>query len=209
VSAAGFRPYSEPTFARRPVQCAFDPEAPDFGAEATQGRDVTPTPQLQCMVYSDDGATARLLTMDGQGWVLRESVPLQVVEAWLAEAQAFLRVEPPTALTVRATDSLWRATHPKPSPPVPDVVVTLTGNLPFDLQLELDGEHFGGRGGLPWSAAAMTILSRWPPGVLGRVRFAAVDVLVDDEPAEGLLRLYARSLAMRRLNSHIEALTRT
>lgn len=209
VSPDGFRQHSEPTFARRPVRCAFDPEAPDFGVDATQGREVRSSPQLQCLAWSDDEKTARLLTTDEAGYVLRESVPLLHAEAYLSEAQALLRAEPQAALSVRATNGLTRAALTLPSTPAPNVVVTLQGRLPFGLELELDGERYGGPSLLSWHAAALAVLSRWPLGVRGRVCFAAVNVLTEDEPASGLLRLYARSLALRRLHTHIEALTRT
>lgn len=209
VSAKGFRQHAEPTFARRPVRCAFDPEAPDFGVDASQGREVPSSPQLQCLAFADDDGTTRLLTMDDAGWILRETVPQAWAEDWLTEAQQFLRAEPQAALSVRAANTLTRSSLTLHSAPAPDVIVTLRGQLPFGLELELDGERYGGRAELPWSAAALTVLSRWPLGVRGRVRFAAVDVTVGDEPVTGLLRLYARSLALRRLNTHIEALTRT
>jgi hypothetical protein len=210
VSGDRFRHFGEPTFARRPVRCAFDPEAPDFGVEVTQGREVPAGRQLQCLAWTEDPSTARLLTTDEGGWVLREKVPLAHAEKWLTEAQELLRAEPPAALSVRATDALTRAALTARTPSAPEVVVTLRGRLPFGLELELDAERYGGPGQLPWSAAALAILSRWPLGVRGRVRFDAIDVtLLDGEPAGGLLRLYARSLAMRRLYTHIEALTRT
>jgi hypothetical protein len=208
VTPERFKRYPERTFARRPVRCAWDPEAPDFGVDASQGREVPSSPQLQCLAFTED-TTARLLTMDGSGWILREVVPLHWAQDWINEAQAILRAEPQSALSVRAADGLMRASMRLPETPVPDVEVTLHGTLPFGLELELDGERYGGRSPLPWSAAALAVLSRWPLGVRGRVRFAAVDVLFDGEPAGGLLRLYARSLAMRRLHTHIEALTRT
>ncbi|MEW6433355.1 MAG: hypothetical protein AB1730_17765 [Myxococcota bacterium] len=209
VSADGVGRYREASFARRPVRCGFDPEAPDFGADATQGRDVPSSPQLQCLAFTVDDATARLLTVDEEGWILRETVPLAHAEGWLDEAQALLRSEPQAALSVRAADAMMRAAMTRPGPAAPDVVVSLHGRLPFGLELELDGERYGGPGQLPWSAAALAVLSRWPLGVRGRVRFAAVDVWAGEEPASGLLRLYARSVAMRRLSSHIEVLTRT
>ncbi|MEW5738131.1 MAG: hypothetical protein AB1938_04360 [Myxococcota bacterium] len=209
VAQDGFKQHPEPSFARRPVRCAFDPEAPDFGADATQGRDVPAGPQLQCFAWCDDEKTARLLTTDDAGRVLRETVPLVHAEAWLSEAQALLRAEPQAALSVRAANGMTRAALALPPALAPDVVVALKGRLPFGLELELDGERYGGPSALPWSAAALTILSKWPPGVRGRICFAAVDVLAGEEPASGLLRLYARSLALRRLNTHIEALTRT
>lgn len=208
VSADGFRRHGERQFARRPVRCAFDPEAPDFGVEATQGREVTSSRELQCLAFTDDGLTAQLLTVDEAGSILREVVPLAWAEAWLAETQELLRAEQ-GALSVRAADGLTRAAMTVSEPGAPDVVVTLGGRLPFGLELEVDGERYGGRSPLPWSAAALAVLSRWPMGVRGRVRFAAVDVLSGDEPAVGLHRLYARSLALRRLNTHIERLTRT
>lgn len=208
VTADGFRQRAEPTFARRPVRCAFDPEAPDFGVDASQGREVPSSPQLQCLAFTDD-ATARLLTMDDAGWILREAVPLAWAQDWLNEAQALLRAEPQAALSVRAANGLTRASMTRPAAPAPDVVVTLHGQLPFGLELELDGERYGGRDQLPWSAAALAVLSRWPLGVRGRLRFASVDVSIGDEPVGGLLRLYARSLALRRIHTHIEALTRT
>lgn len=210
VSRQGFKHHAEPAFARRPVKCTFDPEAPDFGVDATQGRDVPSSPQLQCLAWTDDDRTARLLTTDEAGWVLRETVPLAYAEKWLTEAQALLRAEPQAALSVRAANAMTRAALTVPTPAAPEVVVTLRGRLPFGLELELDGERYGGYGQLPWSAAALTILSRWPLGVRGRVRFDAIDVtLPGDEPVSGLMRLYARSLATRRLYTHIEALTRT
>lgn len=197
-------------FARRPVRCALDAEAPDFGVEVTQGRDVRVGPnQVECLVWSDDGLRARVLTADSRGWVLREAVPIELVERHLTEAQQLLRAHPMSALSVRVAPSMSSLGLLRRDVLTPAVAVRVSGELPFRLELEVDGERFGARNRWGWKAAASAVLAHWPPGVMGEVHFQDIDVSIDGVRASGLWRLYVRSLARRRLSAHIESLSHT
>ncbi|MBL8918654.1 MAG: hypothetical protein JNJ54_07340 [Myxococcaceae bacterium] len=199
-------------FARRPVKVVLDFEAPDLGAAASQSREVSGVPgQLQCLVWTGDDPIAHVLYLEETGLVFREEVPLVNVEAHVSEAQRLLRAGDACALAVRAADeAVMQALQ---TTGVPDVALSISGNLPFDLEVELDGERYGGKSKLSWAAAALATTAKWPLGTRGRIVIEHLDITVgrgaDERPPSGLERLVARALVLRRLDAHIRALTRT
>lgn len=199
-------------FARRPLKVSLDFEAPDLGAPASQSREVPAVPgQIQSLVWSGEDSTAHVLYLDETGLIFREEVPLPNVEAHLSEAQRLLRAGTTCALAVRAADEA--VMQALATTGVPDVPLTIRGNLPFDLEVELDGERYGGKTKLSWAAAALATTAKWPLGTRGRIVVEALDITVgrgaDERPPSGLERLVARALVLRKLDAHIRALTRT
>jgi hypothetical protein len=191
------------SFATRPLLCDPDPEAPDLGVGGRSGTGVAPN-RIECRLTRAGEDRAALLYVDEHGWVLREEVPLTELEEHLLETQAILRVPPrPATLALRVGPGFEGQDRiRRPSDRV-DVPMKVWGQLPFGLGVELHGERFGGRALLGWSAAALSALSGWPPSATGRIRVDDVTVTLRGRPAGGLFRLYARSLAVRRVMRHM------
>ena len=82
--------------------------------------------------------------------------------------------------------------------------MSVRGVLPHHLEVEVGGERFGGAGGQPgWRAAGLAVLARWPTGDGARLGVSAVTVRGPVGRAAGLLALYARSVAVRRVRSFL------
>jgi hypothetical protein len=80
------------------------------------------------------------------------------------------------------------------------VAVAVRGQLPHDLQVEVGGERYGGTTGEGgWQEAALAVLSRWPRSGDGRLSVSTVTVQAGGRRGVGLLALYARSVALRRI----------
>ncbi|MBX7113989.1 MAG: hypothetical protein K1X64_06590 [Myxococcaceae bacterium] len=197
-------------FTARPRRYALDPEAPDFGGVVTAKRWALNNPNnVECLAWLREDNWACLLYTDSQGWRLREDVPVRWLERHLAGAQALLHEGfQPRLLSVRATPDLVTAVERAAGEAPEEIGVSVYGRLPFGLTVELFGERFGAHLPLGWSAAAQSILARWPDGLTGylRVDKVAVDVRVS---SDSLATLYARSVAVRRLWAHVRLVSGT
>ena len=76
---------------------------------------------------------------------------------------------------------------------------------PHGDQAVLDGELFGCRAPLPWSALAEAVLSHWPPGTWAHV---GVDRVKAPVGATALELLAGRSRVLRRLGTHLRRISR-
>jgi len=228
AAASELRLFSLRRFSSRPRRYVPDPEAPDLGAvEGYAG--AAPPGTLDCLVLVEDGPLAVVFTTDAAGFRLREEIPLERLDAHLAEARRLLREAPtPLALTLRVVGSRWKP-HALP-PEAPPIPVAVEGDLMHGLHLTLVGDHFGRvptgdgepaqqadgsgpalGGGFTqrraqrkgWEAAAATLLSVWPVTSHPVVSFPTFGVRLQGRPLSGLCLLYARSVVRRRLDLHI------
>ncbi len=207
VGSGSVRSFPLESFARRPRRCAVDPEAPDLSLSPDQlgkPRSSLGAAVLECRAEQLTAETASVLTADSTDGMLREVVRLDGLEEYLQEAQVILRTGAAgRILAVRCGASLEAAMR-RFSARGQRVDVHVRGTLPFGLEVVIDGQSFGGPGPLGWATAASAVLAGWPPGHHGRIAVKSVAVKVNGKPASGLLLLYARSLALRRLRAQID-----
>jgi hypothetical protein len=182
-------------FLSRPQFCTIDPEAPDLSFSPERRHDVrTAAAIVQCRVELSAGETAVLLYEDSRGARLRETVPLQWLEAHVEETQAMLRVlTPPCALALRAGHDVEQAVRTFTAPPRLATVI-IAGTLPGPVTLEIAGRTFNGAG----DAAAMQIAADSPMGSSGRIATS-----FQPGSADPLLALYTRSSVLRRLRARL------
>lgn len=206
----GVRSFPLARFAARPVACDVDPEAVDLALSPERGirpqADFAQPGVLDCRIYPFDPTRGCVLTRDDEGHLLREVVPLDLLEAHLADAAALLRLcATPATLATRLAEPL------DPTALASRVVrhrlpVALGGEPPFDLWLDLGGERIDLRRPGVWSAIAEQLLAGVPMGAEVRPSVERADVTVRGEPAAPILHLYARSLVLRRLGAHLRRL---
>lgn len=208
LAESGLRRYKLERFASRPRLCFPDPEAPDLSPWAEDNLRVSSLGHratIVCHATRFRDERAGILYVDPQGFQLREEVPLALLAEHVAEAQQLLRQAPsPMILSVRYSKELELAlSRYGPAAAEACVDVDVLGSLPFGLQVLLQGERFGSGQPLGWQAAAQSALAAWPAGATGRIAVRNVHVDIGHRPAAGLGRLYARSLALRRLQAHV------
>jgi hypothetical protein len=75
--------------------------------------------------------------------------------------------------------------------------------LPWDVQVEVEGEWYGGSTGRTWRDAALKLLVRWPREMDARISVTTVNVVARGKRRGGLLALYARALVLRRMRTHL------
>jgi len=200
------RHYRLDRFMARPRVHRPDPDAPDLALSPGERRPagLAGPSLIECRAALVDGARASVLYADARkGW-LREVVYLSELEEHLAESRLVLQQADPAALlAVRLTDELEPALR-RGGRPGPTLRMAVRGALPHHLEVEVGGERFGGAGGLPgWRAAGLAVLARWPTGNGARLGVSAVTVRGPVGRAAGLLALYARSVAVRRVRSFL------
>ena len=78
-----------------------------------------------------------------------------------------------------------------------------------EVEVEVGGERYGGHSFLRWRHAAAALMDRWPKGGEARLAVNAVTVTAGGQRAVGLLALYARSVALRRLRIHLSRALRS
>jgi hypothetical protein len=189
-------------FLGRPRVFVPDPDAPDLTLSPGERRPagMSAAGLVECRASLLDDQRASVLYADSaRGW-FRELVFLAELEDHLRESRLLLQqVDPASLLAVRLSDDLEPALRRVGRAGVA-VPFAVRGQLPHDLQVEVGGERYGGTSsGLGWSAAAKAVLGRWPRSGEGRLGVNGVTVQAAGRRAVGLLALYARSAAARRL----------
>ncbi|HEX7487942.1 MAG TPA: hypothetical protein VF341_03505, partial [Anaeromyxobacteraceae bacterium] len=201
----GVKCYPLARFAARPRVFTPDRDAPDISicTGERQGRRLHAAGVVQCRVVLWGPGRAALLYADGGGAHLREEVGLAELEERLSDSRLIMREShPPAVLAVRLSDGFELVLR-RAGPPGPRMEVAVRGALPF-VEVEIEGERFGGRAPLGWRAAAEALLARSPVGSDGLVAVRSVRVSAGGVGAGPLLSLYAASVARRRLRTHLQ-----
>jgi hypothetical protein len=199
------RSYALARFAARPRAYTADPDAPDLALSPGERRRLAigGAHTVECRAHLLDELRAAVLYADGARGQLREVVFLSELEEHLRESRAILQAAHAGAiLAVRLSDDLEPAIRRMGAAGAP-VPVAVRGRLPFDLQVEVRGERYGGSSGRSWSAAAVALLEAWPRGGEARISVSAVTISSQGHRAGGLLALYARAAVVRRLRIHL------
>ncbi|MEN9800253.1 MAG: hypothetical protein RL653_3950 [Pseudomonadota bacterium] len=148
-----------------------------------------------------DRRRALLVFGDSQGNRFSEQVPVEQLEQRLEETQSLLRAQPqPQLLNIQLEEELLQRVERLSRESQQLVPVKLGGEL-GKLWLEVRGERFGAGCEWGWDAAAQTLLSVTPVGKQPVVGMSELDVLIRGEQVGGLLRVYVRAAAWRRLVS--------
>jgi hypothetical protein len=189
-------------FLARPRLFVPDPDAPDLALSPGERRPagMSAPGLVECCASLVDEARAAVLYADSaRGW-FREVIFLSELEEHLRESRLVLQQSDPAAvLAVRLSDDVEPALRRvgRAGLAVPFAV---RGLLPHDLQVEVGGARYGGTtGGQGWREGALALLARWPRGREGRLAVNGLTVQAGGKRAVGLLALYARSVALRRL----------
>jgi hypothetical protein len=210
-SRGAIRRYPLARFAARPRRFVADPDAPDLALSPGERRRlVLGGPHtIDCRAHLVDEDHAAVLYADTQRGQLREVVLLADLEDHLRESRAILQAaHPASILAVRLSEDLEPAMRRAGAPGAP-VSVAVRGKLPEDLQIEVGGQRFGGSAARGWSGAALAVLRSWPSAADGRLAISSLHATADGQRATGLLALYARSVAVRRLRVHLLRAART
>jgi hypothetical protein len=201
----GMRSYALSRFSARPRAFTADPDAPDLALSPGERRKLAlgGDHTIECRAHLLDELRAAVLYADGARRQLRDVVFLAELEEYLRESRALLRAAHPGAiLAVRLSDDLEPAIRRLGAAGAP-VPIAVRGRLPADLQVEVRGDRYGGTSGRSWTGAAMALLESWPRGGEARISVSAVTISANGHRAGGLLALYARSAAVRRLRIHL------
>ncbi len=195
-------------FLARPRVFTADPDAPDLalGPGERKGQRWPASGMIQARVYLLDAQTAAVLYADGAGTHFRELVLLRHLEEHLRDARAtLLEAQPGAVLALRIGHEMEPALRKVNAAPAADRLEVLVGGvLPLRLQVRIAGEWFGGLPVRPgWTAAALAALARWTPGYEGHLACRSARAIPPRGTGNGLVALYARSIALRRLRSHI------
>jgi hypothetical protein len=191
--------------AARPRVYLPDPDAPDLSLAPGERRPpgLAGASVITCRAQLLDAGRAAVLYADDAHGQLREEVFLPDLEDHLRETRAILQAADPRAVfTVHLADELPGALR-RAGPPGPPLELAVRARLPWDLQLEVEGEWYGGTTGRTWREAALKLLVRWPREIDARLAVTTVSVVARGRRRGGLLALYARSLALRRLRTHL------
>jgi len=208
ASGGRLRRFRLDRFLARPRLFTADPDAPDLSLGPGERKGLRwPTPgMIQARVYLLDEKNAAVLYADGAGAHFREVVPLRTLEEHLRDARTALQeAQPGAVLALRIGHEMEPALRKAgQAPPADRVEVKVSGELPLRLQVKVEAESFAGGPGRPgWTAAALAVLSGWVPGYEGRVACRSARAVPPQGTGNGLVVLYARSLALRRLQAHI------
>jgi hypothetical protein len=199
------RTFSVERLAARPRVYLPDPDAPDLSLAPGERRPpgLAGASVISCRVQLLDAGRAAVLYADDSHGQLREEVFLPDLEDHLREARAVLQAADPRAVfTVHLADDLPGALR-RAGPPGPPLELAVRARLPWDLQVEVEGEWYGGTTGRTWREAALKLLVRWPREIDARLAVTTVSVVARGRRRGGLLALYARSLALRRMRTHL------
>jgi hypothetical protein len=189
-------------FLARPRVFVPDPDAPDLALSPGERRPVglSAAGLIECRASLVDDQRASILFADAARGQFREVVFLPELEEYLKEARLVLQQSDPSAvLAVRLSDGVEPALR-RVGRVGATVAMAVRGQLPHDLQVEVGGQRYGGTtSGAGWSDAARAILARWPRSGEARLGVNGLTVQAGGRRAVGLMALYARSVALRRL----------
>ena len=205
VDGSGVRRFRLDRIAARPRRYLPDPDAPDLALSPGERRPAGLNGEfvVECRAMPQDGTHASILYSDASGHQLREVVFLSELEDHLREAQDILQsADPRSVLAVHLADELEGLLR-RAGPPGPPLFLSVRARLPWEVQVEVEGEWFGGSGGKSWREAALKLLVRWPREIEARIAVASVNAVARGKRRGGLLALYARSLALRRMRTHL------
>ncbi len=196
--------------ASRPRTYLADPYAPDLAVAAGERRPsgMAGAGVVECRVVPLDASRAAVLYSDRSHRQLREVVFLSDLEDHLREARDLLQAADPRAmLAVHLADDLEAAIR-RAGPPGPPLHLAVRARLPWDVQVEVEGEWYGGTTGQTWREAALKLLVQWPREIDARLAVATVSAVAHGKRQGGLVALYARSLVLRRMRSHLVRMLR-
>jgi hypothetical protein len=189
-------------FVARPRVFAPDPDAPDLALSPGERRasGLSAAGLIECRASLVDDQHAAILYADTARGQFREVIFLSELEEYLKEARIVLQQSDPSALlAVRLSDGVEPALR-RVGRSAATLGFAVRGQLPHDLQVEVGGERFGGTtSGAGWRAGALAILGRWPRSGEARLGVTGLTVQAGGRRAVGLMALYARSVALRRL----------
>jgi hypothetical protein len=195
------RQYPIARFAARPRVFHADPDAPDLALSPGERRPVglSGPSVIECRAALLDGARAVLVYLDSSGGHLREEVPLGELEDHLRDGRDLLQqADPDAILAVRLSDDLEPALRRVPRGTTA-LTIGVGGAAPHRLELDLGGTRFGGRTVLRWRDAARAALDFWPRDGAARIRVSSVTASLRRRRVSGLLTLWVRSYAIRRM----------
>lgn len=199
VAPRSVRRFASDRFVSRPRAPALEPERPGTGQFPARGPHV-----VSCSV-SVDGDRARLRYRDQSGWWFEEEVALVQLDAWLEDARALVRNGPtPGAFAVGSFGSPGDAFVSGAGAVQRDVEIAVEGALPWRLGWRVisPDDRSDEVRAQSVDEAAEVLLSHVPPGQQARLRIRSVE-LQGDAARSPLARLYARSVAQRRLHGRI------
>lgn len=203
--------YSLDRFTVRPRVFVPDPDAPDLALSPGERRPVAlgSAAVVECRAQLIDERRASVLYADGYRGGLREIVFVEELEEHLRESRAILQqADPSSVLAVRLSEDVEPAVRRLGRAAAP-LTVAVRGRLPHDLQVDVGGERYGGYSGNSWRHAALSLVSTWPRGGDARLSVNSVAVAAGGKRVVGLMALYARSVALRRLRIHLSRALRS
>jgi hypothetical protein len=205
VARDGVRRFRVDRLCARPRVYRPDPDAPDLALAPGERRPpgLRGPAVIECRVQLLDRRHAAVLYEDDAHAHLREVVLLSELEPHLREAREILRAADARAvLAVHLTEDVEAAAR-RAGPPGAPQEVAVRARLPFDVQVRVGEDWYGGSTGRSWREASIAFLSRLPRGVEARVAVTAVSAVARGRRRGGLLALYARALGRRRLHTHL------
>lgn len=202
---SGLRRYRLDRIAARPRHYLPDPDAPDLALSPGERRPsgIGGASVIECRAVPLDQSRAALLYSDRARNHLREVVFLSELEDHLREARGILQAaDPRSVLTVHLADDLEPAVR-RAGPAGPPLHLSVRAQLPWDVQVQVEGEWYGGHTGRTWREAALKLLVRWPREMEARIAVSTVNAVARGKRRGGLMALYARSLVLRRMRTHL------
>lgn len=190
-------------FAGRPRAFHADPDAPDLALSPGERRPVglSGPSVIECRAALLDDLRAVLVYADSSGGHLREEVLLAHLEDHLRDGRELLQgADPDAILAVRLSDDVEPALR-RVARGTTALTIGVGGAVPLGLELDLGGTRFGGRSGRRWPDAARAALSFWPRDGAARIRVSAVTATLRRRRVSGLLTLWVRSYAIRRMRA--------
>jgi hypothetical protein len=193
------------SFAARPRVFVPDPDAPDLTLSPGERRPggLRRRGVIECRAQLIEGGRVEVLYADGEHGHLRELVPIPDLELHLREARELVQAADPQAvLAVRLADEIEPAVRRGGRPSTP-IEVALRARLPHAIEVNVDGEWYGGASGRTFSDAARAVLLRWPGGSAVRLAVTSLHATLHGVRQGGLLALWVRSAGLRRLRTHM------
>ncbi len=160
---------------------------------------------VQATVWPYGDTQAAMLSVDQSGRMFFERLERNRLDQTLHEIRDLLS---PTMFSATVSPTLSALAGRRLSEDLPAVLFDVECDWPGRITLFFEGERFGWRAPLPWVAAAETVLSRWPPGVEGRVGVRALTWRRAPEDVSPLHVLTVRSWVLRRIGAQLQRLSR-